>query len=91
MIEMRKTPPILLVWAIAFLGALFARVVDQHLTHDTGSNCQQMSFVFPAQLAGEIQTLPGFVHDGGRLQRVVRALTHHLRLCQAAKLVVDPW
>ena len=72
----------------ASLGVVLAGVVDQDLTHDVGSEADEVGATVPVDIfAGEADV--GFVDQSGGLEGVVRALAAHVGLCEAVQLRVD--
>jgi hypothetical protein len=72
----------------ATLGIVLAGVVDEDLTHDVGSEADEVGAAVPVDVfAGEAEV--GFVDEGGGLESVVGALAAHVGLGEAVELGVD--
>jgi len=72
----------------AALGAVGARVVDQNLTHDVGSEADEVSAAVPVDvLAGEAEV--GLADERGGLEGMVGALAAHVGLGDAMQLRVN--
>ena len=64
-------------------------MVDQYASHGLCSGLVEVRAVLPRQLAGTHQTQEGLVHEGGRLQRVVRPLTGEKTFGELTQLCID--
>jgi len=73
----------------AFLCIVFARVIHQQATHYLSSNAEKVSPVLPVHSRLVYQTQVSLVHQSGRLQGVIRALTPQIIRRKLSQLIVD--
>ncbi len=57
--------------------------------HHLGGNGEEMGTILPAHAVVPHQAHVGFVHEGGRLERVAAALAQHIAGSQAAELCMN--
>src|SRR5262245_25813558 len=60
-----------------FTGRAHSRIVDQQMTHGTRRDSEEMLATLPVAFTRSDETKISFVHQRGRLERMVRPLTGH--------------
>jgi hypothetical protein len=73
----------------AFFGVRGTGVIDQDPAHHLCSHAKEMSPVLQIPLALLDKPQPGFMHQGGGLQSMVRALPAHVTTGKTPEFVID--
>ena len=70
------------------LDVVATSMIDQYAPHHLGRNREEMGAILPLHALVVHQAHVGFVHQGGRLERVAAALALHIAVSQAAEFVI---
>lgn len=76
--------------AMAF-GLSTTRSIDENAAHGFRGGAEEVGAILPGGLTVASESEPGFVDEGGGLERLPWGLTGELLGCQHTEFVVDQW